>query len=51
MIALSAIQSAIGAALKGSDVEVGRCTSQNKRMEHVANAEVEEWLTAVAESD
>lgn len=51
MIALSAMQSAIGAGLKATDVEMARCTAAHCDFEKVPNSEVEEWLTAVAEAD
>lgn len=51
MIALAALQSAIGTAVKASEVEVGRCTAANPAFQRVPNSEVEEWLTAVAEAD
>lgn len=51
MIALAALQSAVGAALKASDVEMGRCTMSHRNFQRVPSAEVEEYLTAVAEAD
>lgn len=51
MIALTALQNAIGSSLKASDIEMGRCTVAKRCMERVCDAEVEEWLTAVAEAD
>ncbi|KPI90723.1 putative Proteasome alpha 1 subunit [Leptomonas seymouri] len=51
MIALAALQSAIGTALKASEVEVGRCTMAVPAFQRVPSSEVEEWLTAVAEAD
>uniref|UniRef100_A0A0A9VV06 Proteasome subunit alpha type-1 n=1 Tax=Lygus hesperus TaxID=30085 RepID=A0A0A9VV06_LYGHE len=51
MIALSAMQNATGMSLRASDVEMGRCTVEHTRMLRVPDAEVEEWLTAVAETD
>ncbi|KPA86604.1 putative proteasome alpha 1 subunit [Leptomonas pyrrhocoris] len=51
MIALAALQSAIGTAVKATEVEVGRCTVAAPTFQHVPNSEVEEWLTAVAEAD
>ncbi|KAK7200915.1 proteasome alpha 1 subunit [Novymonas esmeraldas] len=51
MIALAALQSAIGTAVKASEVEVGRCTAANPLFQRVPSSEVEDWLTAVAEAD
>lgn len=51
MIALAALQSAIGTAVKATEVEVGRCSVASPTFQRVPNAEVEEWLTAVAEAD
>ncbi|EPY36360.1 20S proteasome subunit alpha 1 [Angomonas deanei] len=51
MIALSALQSAIGSSVKATEVEVGRCSVTHPSFERVPDAEVEEWLTAVAEAD
>lgn len=51
MIALAALQSALGASLKASDVEVGRCSVANHSFCRVPDQEVEEWLTALAEAD
>ncbi|CAJ1035502.1 Proteasome subunit A N-terminal signature/Proteasome subunit, putative [Leishmania lindenbergi] len=51
MIALAVLQSAIGTAVKATEVEVGRCTAANPTFQRVQNCEVEEWLTAVAEAD
>jgi 20S proteasome subunit alpha 1 len=51
MIALAALQSAIGTAVKATEVEVGRCTASDPSFQRVPNSEVEEWLTAVAEAD
>lgn len=51
MMALVALQSAIGTAVKATEVEVGRCSVQNPNFSRVPNSEVEEWLTAVAETD
>lgn len=51
MVALSAMQSAIGTALKASDLEMGRCTVAHRDFARVPDSEVEEWLTAVAEAD
>lgn len=51
MVAISAMQSAIGAALKAADLEMGRCNADHRDFARVPDAEVEEWLTAVAEAD
>ncbi|EPY30848.1 20S proteasome subunit alpha 1 [Strigomonas culicis] len=51
MIALSALQNAMGTSVKASDVEMGRCRAASRAFERIPNSEVEEWLTAVAEAD
>ncbi|KAG8347230.1 proteasome subunit alpha 1 [Trypanosoma vivax] len=51
MIALAALQSALGETLKATDVEVGRCSVDNHNFCRVPNQEVEEWLTTLAEAD
>ncbi|CCW64386.1 unnamed protein product [Phytomonas sp. EM1] len=51
MIALAAVQTAVGASLKASDVEVGICSIEHQRMVRASKEQVEDWLTAVAEAD
>ncbi|CCW68974.1 unnamed protein product [Phytomonas sp. Hart1] len=51
MIALAAVQTAVGASLKASDLEVGVCTLENRNMALASKEQVEDWLTAVAEAD
>ncbi|EAN99686.1 putative proteasome alpha 1 subunit [Trypanosoma cruzi] len=51
MIALAALQSALGASLKATDVEVGRCSVEDHCFRRVPDEDVEEWLTALAEAD
>mmetsp|Transcript_27841 Transcript_27841/g.32149 ORF Transcript_27841/g.32149 Transcript_27841/m.32149 type:complete len:251 (+) Transcript_27841:63-815(+) len=51
VLALSAIQSVVGNSLRAGDVEMGRCTAENTSFERVPAAQIESWLTAIAESD
>ncbi|CBH14477.1 proteasome alpha 1 subunit, putative [Trypanosoma equiperdum] len=51
MIALAALQSALGESLRASGVEVGRCTADDHHFSRVPDREVEEWLTLLAEAD
>jgi 20S proteasome subunit alpha 1 len=50
-IALLALQAVTGTTLKSSDVEMGRCSAQNPHFERVPDAQVELWLTAMAEAE
>lgn len=51
MIALEAVQHAIDASLKATDLEVGRVTVAKKEFERVSEEQVEAWLTTLAEAD
>nr|CCC92953.1 putative proteasome alpha 1 subunit [Trypanosoma congolense IL3000] len=51
MIALAALQSALGESVKATGVEVGRCTVEDPLFRRVPDSEVEEWLTALVEAD
>ncbi|KEG13016.1 putative proteasome alpha 1 subunit [Trypanosoma grayi] len=51
MIALAALQSALGESLKATDLEVGRCSMAKHNFCRVPDQEVEEWLTALSEAD
>lgn len=51
ILALSALQSITGNSLRADDVEIARCTINEPAFTRVAGATVENWLTAIAESD
>eukprot|EP00796_Vickermania_ingenoplastis_P006167 gene6167-4445_t len=51
MIALEAVQHAVDASLKATDLEVGRVTTTTKEFERVPEEQVEAWLTTLAEAD
>jgi 20S proteasome subunit alpha 1 len=51
LLALSTLQAITGNSLRADDVEIARCTVEVPTFERVPSAEVENWLTAIAESD
>lgn len=51
LLALSALQGITGNSLRADDVEIGRCTVASPSFSRVPTAEVEGWLTAIAEAE
>lgn len=50
-LCLAALQAITGTSLRADDVELGRCTADQPSFERIPNSVVENWLTALAESD